>query len=201
MLKQGSMEDEPFQQQAYSIMTKTNCSDNAVFGGRNVNIQYEVFSSVDGIVQACVYLVKTNCKGLSQIQRVFTSRYDDDDDENVMLSTGKWSHVALTIDSDGGRDDDYDVDADQRRGKELSVKVFINGICARSLIVDKNFDADSTKYSMIPDTVGEPMGTLYVGAYGKIGKPFHGCVALVKFWKGAIATNFLNENMCLTVHT
>ena len=44
-----------------------------------------------------------------------------------MLSTGKWSHVALTIDSDGGRDDDYDVDADQRR-EELSVKVFINGI-------------------------------------------------------------------------
>ena len=58
------MEDEPFQQQVYSIMTKTNCSDNAFFGGRNVNIQYEVFSSVDGIVQACVYLVKTNCKGL-----------------------------------------------------------------------------------------------------------------------------------------
>ena len=52
---------------------------------------------------------------------------------------------------------------------------------------------------MIPDTVGEPMGTLYVGAYGKIGKPFHGCVSLVKFWKGAIA-DFLNENMCLTVH-
>ena len=71
MLKQGGMEDEPFQQQAYSIITKTNCSDNAFFGGRNVNIQYEVFSSVDGIVQACVYLVKTIVRFISDSTSIY----------------------------------------------------------------------------------------------------------------------------------
>ena len=47
-----------------------------------------------------------------------------------MLSTGKWSHVALTIDSDGGRNDDYGVDADQRRGKTWRESIYKRNLCS-----------------------------------------------------------------------
>ena len=126
-------------------------------------VEYEVFTTSKGIVQACVSFNCVDDKEAAVVKKIWTPVYEAA--SGKVLSSDEWSHVAISIlvkESKG-----CNVDRGVKCNAEI--KIYFNGQCvSRSSIEIK-----------LPAFVGSDkhttsMGTLHIGSHGVFSKPFEG---------------------------